>query len=146
MSHDLNLARNLAWKFHAGQMYGNEPYTVHLTEVADSVEAGTTDERLVLVAYLHDILEDTACTAETLSALFEDNVVSAVVAITRSKDESKADYLLRVKANPMARMVKLHDSFCNLRASLMRFDAKRVKKYTEQIAFLVSDATPSLTP
>jgi (p)ppGpp synthase/HD superfamily hydrolase len=120
-------------------MYGNKPYTVHLEQVAASVKQGTTDERMVIVAFLHDILEDTACTPTVLAAFFEDNIVHAVVAITRTKGETKDAYLAKVKANHMARIVKIHDSLCNLRASVMRFDAKRIKKYTEQIAYLAAD-------
>lgn len=136
---DVAIAKALAGKFHSGQTYGNVPYTAHLQQVVDSVAKGTTDSRMLEVAFLHDILEDTACTAEVLMALFEDNVVHAVVAITRAPGESKEDYLRKVKSNHMARIVKIHDSLCNLRASVMRYDAKRIKKYTEQIAFLVSD-------
>lgn len=133
---DVVIAKALATKFHAGQTYGNLPYTDHLQQVAYSVETGTTDDRMIVVAYLHDILEDTECTADALSALFEDNIVHAVVAITRTKGESKEAYLTKVKGNHMARIVKIHDSLCNLRASVMRFDAKRIKKYTDQIAYL----------
>lgn len=136
---DVDIAKALAIKFHAGQSYGTEPYTVHLAQVADSVKTGTTDERMLVVAYLHDILEDTDCTASTLSALFEDNIVDAVVAITRKENQGKLDYIMQVKANHMARGVKIHDSLCNLRASVMRFDARRIKKYTEQIGYLVID-------
>ena len=138
MQTEVQLAHKLAIKFHAGQKYGNEDYTYHLEEVALSVEQGTTDERMIVVAWLHDILEDTACREVTLRALFEDNVVEAIVAITRNKNEDKIQYLNRCKANSMARMVKLHDSLCNLKASVMRFDAKRIKKYTEQLNYLVT--------
>ena len=136
---DVDIAKALAIKFHAGQSYGNDPYTHHLAQVADSVRTGTTDERMVVVAYLHDILEDTDCTVQTLSALFEDNIVDAVVAITRREGGSKEQYLRDVKANHMARVVKIHDSLCNLRASVMRFDACRIKKYTDQIGYLASE-------
>ena len=135
---DAELARHLACKYHAGQMYAEAPYSKHLQEVAESVTEGFTDERLTTVAWLHDILEDTSCSVATLRELFEDNVVDAVIAMTRGKTEDKAAYLARCKANPMACRVKVHDSLCNLITSTMRFDAKRIKKYSEQINFLVS--------
>lgn len=34
MNTDIALAKVLAEKFHAGQMYGNLPYTDHLTQAA----------------------------------------------------------------------------------------------------------------
>ncbi len=138
--HDVDIAKALAIKFHSGQNYGQEPYLVHLQQVAESVRTGTTDERMLVVAYLHDILEDTDCTEETLAHLFEDNIVNAVVAITRTQgDTTKEAYLKKVKANHMARIVKIHDSLCNLRASVMRFDARRITKYTGQIAYLAAE-------
>lgn len=137
---DPHIAKALCTKFHAGQMYGSLPYMYHLQEVVESVKTGSTDDRMIAVAYLHDILEDTACTKEILEGLFEDKIVEAVVDITRRPQEPKDVYLNRVKANHMARTVKIHDSLCNLRASVKRFDARRIKKYTGQIAYLVDDA------
>lgn len=138
MSHDIAIAKVLADKYHAGQMYGKDPYTAHLEQVAYSVAEGTTDERMVVVAWLHDILEYTDCSVEALRILFEDNIVDAVIAITRPQDMEKQLYLQRCKANPMARMVKIHDSLCNLRASVMRFDSWRIQKYAYQINYLAS--------
>jgi len=133
----IQLAREIAVKAHEGQLYGEAPYHLHLGQVAYSVSQGTTDLRLVEVAWLHDILEDTAVQEQTLRMLFEDNVVDAVVAISRKPGMEKALYLERCRANPMARIVKIHDSLCNLTQSTRRFDQKRIKKYAEQIAFLV---------
>ena len=51
-------ARLYALLAHGVQMYGNEPYRVHLDEVASIVEetGGTPDQ--ITAAYLHDVLED----------------------------------------------------------------------------------------
>lgn len=143
LSPDAVKARAIAIGFHFGQMYGDEPYVNHLEEVAGSVAKGCTDGRGIIVGYLHDILEDTACTKEILYSMFEDNVVDAVVALTRTPNEDKWVYLRRVKANPLARVVKMHDSLCNLRASIMRFDARRITKYTTQIGYLANGEGPA---
>lgn len=132
----IDLAMHLALKSHEGQRYGDRPYSCHLEQVVSSVSVGTNDERLVQVAWLHDILEDTNVHADTVYHLFEDNVVAAVHAMTRLKDETKEEYLHKCKSNPMARIVKIHDSLCNLTESVKRYDQKRIKKYSEQIAFL----------
>jgi (p)ppGpp synthase/HD superfamily hydrolase len=134
-----SLMWNIATKFHAGQKYGDGPYTDHLGAVEASVQQGCTDERARVVAIGHDLLEDTLCTEGLLRLLFEDNVVDAIVALTKLAEESRDEYLVRVKKNQLARIVKLHDSFCNLRESLERYDAKRIKKYSAQINFLVSE-------
>lgn len=137
-SSDWLFAKLLATKYHAGQTYDDLPYVEeHLAKVVASVEAGTTDIRLPIVAWLHDILEDTACTEEILRALFEDNIVDAVVAITKKPMETRDDYLFRCRANPLARVVKTHDSACNLLANVGRGDAKRIARYCDQIKFMV---------
>lgn len=132
---DLELAKHIATKFHKGQMYDTHPYTYHLELVAESLKK-ETDSRLPIIGMLHDILEDTACTEELLHGLFEDNVVEAVVAISKIEGESYEDYIVRVKKNPLALIVKMHDSLCNLSESLSRRDMKRVRKYSKQIQIL----------
>lgn len=134
---DLALAKLIATKFHAGQKYGKEDYVYHLEAVAAVIrETDPNDERLEVIAWLHDIDEDTECTVEILAALFDEDIVKAVVALTHASDEPRSDYLARVKAHPLALKVKRADSFCNLRESLVRGDLKRVKKYGNQLAEL----------
>lgn len=135
---EINVAWALADKFHAGQKYGNVPYIAHLKAVAVSVSAAHSDERLEIIAILHDILEDTACPPAVLSALFEDNVVDAVHALTKAPHEPRSDYLARVKANPLALVVKRHDALCNLTESLRRGDMKRVVKYADVLKELAA--------
>lgn len=139
------LAKHIATKFHAGQTYGEKPYTFHLEQVYHSVERGYPgDERLLAVAWLHDVLEDSLCTEAVLRSLFDKDVVDAVVAMSYGgggmahNGESREEYLQRVRANPLAAKVKMHDAFCNLRESLMRGDMKRVKKYGETLRVLAA--------
>ena len=132
---DYELALTIATKFHSGQKYGKEPYTVHLLAVADSVSCHS-DDRLPIVAVLHDLLEDTDCHVSVLYGLFEDNVVKAVEAISKQEGESYEDYITRVKNNPLAKVVKMHDTKCNLSESLKRLDMKRVMKYSKQMNLL----------
>lgn len=134
---DLELSEHLATKFHAGQMYGEWPYTTHIAHVRGSVGSHFPgDERLKIIANLHDILEDTSMTEPVLRALFDDDIVDAVVALTKLENESRSDYLFRVKSNPLALKVKLCDSLSNLHHSMKRNDMRRVRKYAEYIAYL----------
>lgn len=130
LSAEEQIAWALAMRYHAGQLYGKHPYIKHLQDVVNSL-AGQADDRLVLIAILHDILEDTSCPPEVLTALFEDKVVDAVWALTKGKEEARSDYLARVKGNPLALVVKRHDSLCNLTESMKRGDMKRVAKYAD---------------
>lgn len=126
----IDLMRHLADKFHKGQMYGPHPYVYHLEMVASSVAiANKNDERLQVIAWGHDLIEDTECTRDVLNALFDDDVVTAIWVLTKDVGVSYENYLKDVIANPLAREVKKHDAFCNLQESLYRGDMKRVKKY-----------------
>jgi (p)ppGpp synthase/HD superfamily hydrolase len=136
MNVDVAMARLIASKFHAGQKYGDEPYIYHLEAVADAVyDAG--DERLRVVALLHDILEDTYCSPGLLYTLFPVAIVEAVEAITKRHSEPYEDYIAKVKANALALPVKIQDTLCNLNESVKSMDVRRIKKYSKQLQLLV---------
>jgi (p)ppGpp synthase/HD superfamily hydrolase len=61
------------------------------------------------VAWLHDVVEDTAVTLDDLAAQFPAEVVQAVRVLTRRDDDRGEEYYRRVRANPLALAVKLAD-------------------------------------
>lgn len=108
-------ARGIALGAHAGAIdQAGEPYIEHVARVAEAFPAGSTEG---IVAWLHDVVEDTALTEDDLAAfgagnVFTGEVIEAVVAISRREGEkgSRADtYYERVRANPTALAVKLAD-------------------------------------
>lgn len=103
-------ARLTAEHYHRGQVDKiGEPYIGHPARVAKAVrEAGYSDE-VEAVAWLHDVVEDTEYTLDAVRLAFGNAVAEAVEAISKRKGESFADYYERVKANPMALVVKWHD-------------------------------------
>ena len=135
---DIKLAESLAYKFNAGQRYGKEPYTKHLEAVATSVMEAERDDRLPVIGLLHDILEDTAMTEAVLRSLFDKDIVNAVVALTKVADEPYEAYIERVRGNALALKVKMHDSLCNLKESMVRGDKKRILKYSKQLQLLAA--------
>lgn len=73
-------ARATATMAHGDQMYGQRPYLSHLDEVADLV---VPYGRLhVVIAYLHDTLEDTELPSGQLRLMFGDHVADCVELIT----------------------------------------------------------------
>lgn len=122
-------ARIFATAAHAavGQMrkYTNEPYIVHPTEVANMVRgvSGTTPE-MISAAYLHDVIEDTNITADTLREEFGDEITELVLWLTDvSKPEDgnravrKAIDLAKVAlAPPNAQTIKLADIISNVKS------------------------------
>jgi guanosine-3',5'-bis(diphosphate) 3'-pyrophosphohydrolase len=71
-------AREFAVRAHGGQKYGDQPYVVHLDEVAEiALQAALGLERdmvvvasVVTIAYLHDVLEDTNVLQDEISRKF----------------------------------------------------------------------------
>lgn len=102
----LERAQRLASLGHAGQVDKlGRPYIEHCERVAARME--NDDEKIV--AWLHDVLEDTPITYPDLMLYFDIPVVEAVCAITHGKNESRALYYDRVKRNPIALAVKRAD-------------------------------------
>lgn len=134
-------ARRLARCAHTGQVdKAGQPYYYHTARVAAHVEG----DEAKAVAYLHDVLEDTLVTREELAWDVPENVVEAVVALTRRDGESYSAYLKRVKANPLARQVKIADLVDNLNlgrlpGSPTKEDVARAEKYVRALKKLIED-------
>lgn len=110
---NLDLAIKIAIDAHAGQVdKGGQPYILHPLRVMLAME--TEDERIVAV--LHDVIEDTAITANDLYWMhgFKPSIMIAVVALTRCKNEDYFDFIRRCMGNPLARAVKIADIRDNL--------------------------------
>jgi (p)ppGpp synthase/HD superfamily hydrolase len=129
---------------HIGQKYGSEPYTVHLARVMDNVESCVAAKDVCIadcleVAALHDIIEDTTTTSDELRMFFSNVVVDAVIALTKFEGKTMDTYYLEVKANRLARIVKIADTLANLQESVANMNKKRVEKYTKQLNILMED-------
>lgn len=128
-------AYHFAAKCHGNQEYGDQPYIWHLIQVQLSVNRARYDETHQIVAILHDTLEDTAVTEGEIATLFGTTVSDAVVALTCYM---KGDgYFEKVKRNPIAKVVKIHDAMCNMEASIKSQDLRRVKKYANTLSKLL---------
>lgn len=133
------LALSVATRAHEGQTdKAGAPYIEHPKWVAARL---TTDEEKA-VALLHDVLEDTPVTAaELLAASVPARVVEAVETLTKQAGEPYKAYLQRVKADPLARTVKLADLADNM--DLARLpevtgkDRERLAKYERAKAYLL---------
>ncbi|MGC1209088.1 MAG: HD domain-containing protein [Ornithinimicrobium sp.] len=103
----IDLARQIATSAHEGQVDKNgAAYIGHPARVAARVRG---DDAAEIVAWLHDVVEDTTLTLEDLRAHFPESIVAAVDAMTRRSEEAPDAYYARVRADPIARAVKLAD-------------------------------------
>ena len=113
------------------------PYVYHPFHVAEQMET----EETVVVALLHDVVEDTDYTLDDLHAMgFPDNVVEALALMTHDDSVPYLDYVAKLKSNTIARAVKLADLRHNSDLSRMdKVDDKaleRVEKYKAAIRLL----------
>ena len=136
----MQLANNLAKHFHSGQKYGEYGYfEYHLRGVVyllSEVNALPVKEDTVVIALLHDILEDTSCTYETLDNIFGFAVADAVSILTKMDGEPIEQYLFGVCRNSTTRMVKFADSLFNYKECVKCGNLKRAEKYKRNLEVL----------
>lgn len=106
------------------------------------VAARLSDPREVAAAWLHDVIEDCNISAPDLfDASISQEVVDAVVLLTRTEDVGKDEYYRAIRTNPIALAVKLADIADNTdeeRTSQLEPDERErlAKKYREALAIL----------
>ena len=133
-------AIEIALKAHDGQTdKAGMPYIGHVMRV---MQAGRTiDEKIVGV--LHDIVEDTPWTFETLLAEgFPAHIVDALRCVTKlHDDEPYEEFIQRVKSNPLAVAVKINDLTDNMDirrlSELTDKDVQRLRKYLQAYQELI---------
>lgn len=108
-----NRARDIATRAHRGQTdKSGADYIDHPRRVAQRVRHyATADQQdaAQVVAWLHDVVEDTPVTLDALRSEFPEEIVAGVDAMTRRADEEHDDYYRRVAADPLARVIKQAD-------------------------------------
>ena len=120
------------------------PYIFHHFHVAEQMK----DEVTMIVALLHDVVEDTDYTLDDIAAMgFGQDVVDALALMTHDKNVPYLDYVARIRNNPVARAVKLADLAHNsdpTRLDVIDEKAKeRLDKYQKAIAILKSNDCPN---
>jgi len=132
-------AMKIAYNAHLGQTdKAGVPYIFHPYHLAEQM----SDEITVCVALLHDVVEDTAFTAEFIEKEFPKEIAEAVALLTHEKDTDYFEYIRSIKNNPFARTVKLADLKHNSDISrlggkpLTQKDLNRLEKYAEAVEIL----------
>lgn len=120
----------------AGLEYIGHPLTVFCN-------CDTEDERVV--ALLHDVLEDTKITEKDLRLLFLDHIVDAIKLLSHPKTGyNREEYFKNIKANPLARKIKIEDLKANIDdsrlRSLIEWHEQKVKnQYIPNLEYLLKD-------
>lgn len=133
---DLKRVEEFATGFHSGQFRrdGVTPYIRHPEDVAKQLKGRPAE--WVAVAWLHDILEDTTCTEADLRHILEapESVIEAVVLLTKKEGQHYLEYLEALRANEIARMVKIADMVSNLSD---KPTTKQIRKYATGLLRLI---------
>ena len=124
-------AMQIAEKVHSSQVDKvGKPYINHPVRV----ERMCSRQEDRLVALLHDTVEDGDIASEYLLTVgFPQEVVDAVLSVSRKRGENYFDFILRCKENPIGRRVKIADLKDNMDITrlneLTEKDIERLKKY-----------------
>lgn len=152
----LNNLETRAMKFaieaHGDQMYGDHPYSYHLSQVVDNVMIRKADDPLlstyVAVAWLHDTMEDCGVTLKQLEDEFGLCIADSVKRLTKTKEMEYEYYLAGCIMSAIACEVKICDTMANLTQSFQSCGSanpaerakgeKGMKKYPKQLAILTA--------
>lgn len=135
-------AKAFAIEAHGDQMYGERPYHFHLEGVVNNIAERNKDnpmlQVLCAIGWLHDVIEDTSVTYDTLVREFGVCIAEAVQRLTKTEGQDYKAYMLANCKSELAREVKICDTMFNLQQSFLNNRAKGMKKYPEQLAILVA--------
>lgn len=126
-----NMAMRIAYDAHKNQMdKSGVPYVFHPFHLAEQMET----EHEIIVALLHDVVEDSDYTLEDLQkAGFPEDVLEAVALLTRDEKTSYEDYIGKIKRNKLAKTVKMadlrHNSDVTRLETADEHTIRRMKKY-----------------
>ena len=109
----IEIAEQIAREVHKGQkrtIGRKEDYIEHPKRIASHFST----EESQIVAWLHDVLEDSDLTGYDLEDKGIDMELVGVVYILTKKDESYLEYILRIKEDKFATKIKIVDLKDNL--------------------------------
>ena len=141
LNEQLEIAIELAIKYHKGQMdKGGNPYILHPLEVMNNVNRMESK----IVAVLHDIIEDTQCSVDTLREYgIDEDAIESINVLTHKEGMSYMEYITEISYDLIATEVKLADLKYNMDLSrlnrkITNKDLERNKKYMKAYYFLLS--------
>lgn len=117
-------AFNYAVIAHRGQTYNDLPYWTHLVTVADNLFDPSEDE--LVVALLHDVIEDTHVTFADVEVAFGHDIAIAVDLVTSRKGVAYEANIKRIadSKNLTAIRVKMADNKSNMESDKSTFKDK----------------------
>ena len=131
-------AMKLCFEAHKNQVdKSGIPYVFHPFHLAEQM----TDENTIIVALLHDVIEDTDYTLDDLKKMkFPDEVCEALSYLTHDDSIPYLEYVKKIRENEIAKRVKLadlkHNSDLSRLDCVTKEDLLRIEKYKRAIKIL----------
>lgn len=134
----IEYSRAYAEKAHGSQTYGDLPYIMHLDAVARYVESYGINA--TIIAYLHDVVEDTPVTNKMIYQEFGGFIADCVSIVTdepglnRQEKKSKTyAKMSRVQGElELALVIKAADRLVNMQASLSNHNVRLIQVYKQE--------------
>ena len=113
INYEIALAKEIAFEAHDGQFRKNgDPYIKHVSLVVSKIK---DDKGAQVVAWLHDVLEDSGWTEkDLLKKGVSKEHVSIVLILTKKREQRYEDYIKNVSKSSIATRVKIADIISNL--------------------------------
>jgi (p)ppGpp synthase/HD superfamily hydrolase len=132
----IEIAKKIATEVHEGRIRRDgKPYITHPEAVAKSLQGQNSN--VIAAAWLHDVFEDSAkFTSDYLrEAGIPDCAIDAVIALTKWDGMSYAEYIYCVRADEIAKIVKIADICHNLSDNPTE---EQKEKYLKALLFLAN--------
>lgn len=127
---------------HSTQKYDEFPYFKHLENTYNIlIEHGFTEDspedlHILVAAWLHDVLEDTATSYSDLKKMFGIEVAEIVFCVTdelaRNRKERKQKTYPKIRSNSKAVIIKVADRIANIKHSKEQNNISFIEMYQKE--------------
>ena len=136
----VQIARNIAIVAHGDQKYGDHPYVFHLDMVARNLYPYESHIAAIL-AYLHDVIEDTEVTSKDIRNFFGDYITESVYLLSdpqgpNRKTQKKISLeRMRIVGDTYkeALIVKAADRLSNIDTAIKEQNFKLLRMYIQEM-------------
>ncbi len=117
---------------HSGQLRDDgSPYYGHVERVANRVRLHS-DTQAYITALLHDVLEDTACTYQTIAKTFTEEIANDVKTLTKDGQIDFESYMKRIVIKYVPFYIKLIDRLDNMQSLAQCGSDEKIMRYKNE--------------
>lgn len=143
-------ALNIAVKQHNGQMRkSGEAYISHPIRIANAlISLGVINETVIILALLHDTLEDTKLTREEIRYTFGETIERQLLLLTKTKIKSTEEYYHAIAEDAEVAIINIADRCHNVSTMYFFTPAKtheyifETEKFVIPLCGIVADTFP----